>query len=313
MAFAQARIHESRAQLDRAEILWLPSLRAGASYNKHEGRIQDVAGTIIETSCGSFYSRLGAAAVGAGSPAIPGLSAQFHVADDVFQPRIAQQTMYARNAGARAAMNDGLLETSLSYMQLLQASQEQAVASEALQQARELERVTSEFAAAGQGLTSDHDRARAELAIRKNELQRAEEAVHVASARLAQQVRWEYGQLLQPAEPALYAFTLVDHDVPAQGLVAVGLSHRPEIAEARHLVCEAVERRYRERYAPLIPSVLLGVSYGGLTGGLGSDMINTGDRFDADAVAYWEIRQLGFREKAARCEASARITQSRMQ
>lgn len=313
VAFAQARINESRAQLDRAEILWLPSLRAGANYNKHEGRIQDVAGTIIETSRGSFYSGLGAAAVGAGSPAVPGLSAQFHVADAVFQPRIAQQTMYARNAGARAAMNDGLLETSLSYMQLLRASQEQAVASEALQQARELERVTSEFAAAGQGLTSDHDRARAELAIRKNELQRAEEAVHVASARLAQQVRWEYGQLLQPAEPALYPITLVDHDVPAQGLVAVGLSHRPEIAEARHLVCEAVERLNRERYAPLIPSVLLGISYGGLTGGLGSDMINSGDRFDADAVAYWEIRQLGYGERAARREASSRITQTRMQ
>jgi len=161
VAFANARIEESRAQLDRAESLWLPSLRAGANYNKHEGRIQDVAGTVIETSRGSVYSGLGANAVGAGSPAVPGLLAQFHVTDAVFQPRIARQSIRARDANARATTNDSLLATSLTYIQLLRASQEHAVANEAMQQAQELERVTRECAAAGQGLTSDHDRSRA--------------------------------------------------------------------------------------------------------------------------------------------------------
>lgn len=311
VAFANARIEESRAQLDRAESLWLPSLRAGANYNKHEGRIQDVAGTVIETSRGSVYSGLGAGAVGAGSPAVPGVLAQFHVTDAVFQPRISQQTMRARDANARAAVNDSLLATSLAYVQLLRASQEHAVANEAMLQAQELERVTREFAAAGEGLTSDHDRARAEFAMRKNELQRADEGVHVASAWLAQQVRWEYAQLLQPAESHLHPITMVDNDTSTQSLVAIGLSNRPEIAESRHLVCEAVERLNRERYAPLIPSVLLGVSYGGLAGGLGGNLQNGGDRLDADAVAYWELRQLGFGEQAARREAGSRIVQTR--
>lgn len=311
VAFANARIEESRAQLDRAEVLWLPSLRAGANYNKHEGRIQDVAGNVIETSRGSFYSGFGANAVGAGSPAVPGVLAQFHVTDAVFQPRIAQQTMRARNANARAATNDSLLATSLAYVELLRASQVHAVAEVALQQAQELARVTREFAAAGEGLTSDHDRARAEFSMRKNELQRADEAVQVASARLAQQVRWEYAQLLKPGESQLHPITIVDNESSAQSLVSIGLSNRPEISESRHLVCEAVERLNRERYAPLIPSVLLGVSYGGLAGGLGSSLQNGSDRLDADAVAYWELRQLGFGEQAARREASARIVQTR--
>lgn len=312
VAFAQARIEESRAQLDRAESLWLPSLRTGANYNKHEGRIQDVAGNVIETSRGSAYGGLGASAVGAGSPAVPGVLAQFHVTDAVFQPRIAQQTIRARNAGARAVTNDNLLTTALAYMQLLRASQEKAVAAVAVQQAQELERVTGKFATEGAGLTSDHDRSRADLAMRKNELQRADEAVQVASARLAQQIRWEYAQELHPVEETLYPISLVDLSTPAQGLVAVGLSNRPEISESRHLICEAVERLNRERYAPLIPSVLLGVSYGGLAGGLGGDLANGGDRLDADAMAYWELRQLGFGEKAARREATSRITQTRM-
>jgi outer membrane protein TolC len=312
VAFAQARIEESRAQLDRAELLWLPSLRAGANYNKHEGRIQDVAGVVIDTSRGSAYGGLGASAVGAGSPAIPGVLAQFHFTDAVFQPRIAQQTIRARNANARAVTNDNLLTTALAYMQLLRASQEKAVAAVAVQQAQELERVTGEFANAGGGLTSDHDRSRAELAMRKNELQRADEAVRVASARLAQQIRWEYAKELHPVEDTLYPISLVDLSTPAQSLVAVGLSNRPEASESRHLIREAVERLHREQYAPLIPSVLLGVSYGGLAGGLGGNLTHGGDRLDADAMAYWELRQLGFGEKAARREASSRVTQTRL-
>lgn len=311
VAWAQARIEESRAQLDRAEMLWLPSLRAGANYNKHEGRIQDVAGSIIETSRGSGFSGLGAGAVGAGSPSVPGVVAQFHLGDAVFQPGIAQQTMRARGAYARAASHNELLKTALAHLQMLKATQELAVVTQTVVQFEELVRVTREFAAAGQGLESDHDRARTELALRRNELLQTEEAVRVSSARLAQQVRWEYGVELRPAESQLYPVSLVPVDTAAQGLVAVGLSNRPEIAESRHLISEAVERLRREQFAPLLPSVLLGVSYGGQIGGLGGRFENSGDRLDADAMAYWEIRQLGFGEQLARREARARILQTR--
>lgn len=311
VAWAQARIEESKAQLERAQMLWLPSLRAGANYNKHEGRIQDVAGSIIETSRGSAFSGLGAGAVGAGSPSVPGVVAQFHLSDAVFQPRITQQTVRARSARARAASHDELLKTAHAHLQLLKATQELAVVTQTVGQFEELERVTREFAAAGQGLESDHDRARTELALRRNELLQVEEAVRVSSARLAQQVRWEYGVELRPNESQLYPISLVPDDMTAQGLVAAGLSNRPEIAESRHLISEAVERLKREKFAPLIPSVLLGVSYGGQTGGLGGRLENSGDRLDADAMAYWEIRQLGFGEQQAQREARSRILQSR--
>jgi outer membrane protein TolC len=66
----------------------------------------------------------------------------------------------------------------------------------------------------------------------------------------------------------------------------------------------------RERYAPLVPSVLLGVSYGGFGGGLGSDITNSDGRFDADAMAYWEVRNLGFGERAARNQTSSVVRQA---
>ena len=60
-----------------------------------------------------------------------------------------------------------------------------------------------------------------------------------------------------------------------------------------------VERLRREQNAKLIPSVLLGVSYGANGGGLGSDMINFGDRLDVDVAAWWELRNLGLGDRAA--------------
>jgi outer membrane protein TolC len=96
-------------------------------------------------------------------------------------------------------------------------------------------------------------------------------------------------------------------------LVATGLVNRPELAESRFLVSAAVERLRRECYAPLVPSVLLGVSYGWNGGGVGSQMENFGDRVDADAVAWWEIRNFGFGEQAARDVAQSQVAQARFQ
>jgi outer membrane protein TolC len=62
-----------------------------------------------------------------------------------------------------------------------------------------------------------------------------------------------------------------------------------------------------------VPSVLLGLSYGGNGGGLGSDIENFGDRMDFDAVAFWEVRNLGFGEQAAREQARSQIAQVRWQ
>ena len=56
--------------------------------------------------------------------------------------------------------------------------------------------------------------------------------------------------------------------------------------------------------------MLLGVSYGGFGGGLGSTITNTADRFDGDAVAYWEVRNLGFGEQSIRSEAASRLRQA---
>ncbi len=309
--FARQRIAEAFAHLEAAEVLWLPSIRAGGNYNKHEGRIQDVAGRIIETSRGSVYGGLGAQAVGAGSPAVPGVVVDFHLRDAVFLPRIASQTLGARRQESRTVTNDLMLETALAYVDLLEALQLRAVAEQMLQEAQTLADTTQAFAQSGQGLQADADRSRTEVSFRQMEVRRGDEAIRLASVRLAQLLRTDQSVTLVPIEPVLIPIDMVDADVPLPQLISAGLVNRPELAEARFLVGEAVQRYQRERYAPLVPSVLLGLSYGGNGGGLGSDIDRFGDRMDVDVAAFWEIRNLGWGEQAARNAASSRLEQAR--
>lgn len=309
---ARMRVEEAYAQWDRAQALWLPSLRAGLNYNKHEGRIQDVVGENIDTSRGAFYSGLGANAVGAGSPAVPGVYASFHLSDAVFQPSIASHATFAQEAGAQAVANDYLLQAAQAYLELLRAHQELAIAREIQSLATRLAEVTEAYAKTGQGLAADYDRARTELALRSNDVSRAEESVQVASARLAQLLSLDPTLPLAPQEPAIFPLVLMPADDSVQALVALGLGNRPEVQQSDALVSEAIRRLQRERFAPLLPSVLLGVSYGGFGAGRGSDIDAYGDRFDADAALWWEIRNLGFGERAARDQTQAQVDQAQL-
>jgi outer membrane protein TolC len=237
--------------------------------------------------------------------------ARFHFSDAVFQPRIAESFAAAQRYFGRAAINDVLLATSLAYLDLLVAAQERAIAADTLHNAEQLAALTTDYAQSGQGTQADADRAAAELAVRRIELARAEEAAQVASVRLARQLSDDPTAPFVPAEPAVAPLDMIAVDASTKELVTIGLSCRPELAESRWLVQEAVDRLNRERHAPLLPSVLLGASYGGFGGGLGRDIENFGDRFDLDAAAYWEIRNLGHGEAGARDAARARVDQAR--
>jgi outer membrane protein TolC len=309
--FARERINEAYAQRDRAEALWLPSIRAGANWNKHEGRIQNVEGDVFSTSRNVGFVGLGANAVGAGSPAVPGIMASFHLTDAIHQPTITEHAAASRQYSATVAEQDAMLAAAVAYLELLRANQELAIARDIEKHAMKLANLTKAYAETGQGLAADDDRARAELAVRRNDTVRAEEGVQVASARLAQLLHIDPTLELLPSETNVVPLSLHSPNASIQELVATGLSHRAEICEQQQLVAEACARLKREQHAPLLPSVLLGVSYGGFGGGIGDNFRRLDNRLDADAVAYWEVRNLGLGEKAARAEATSRVNQAR--
>ncbi len=310
VAFAREQIQQAFARAQGARVLWLPSIRLGADYNKHDGQIQDIQGNVFPTSRGNYYGGLGAGAPSAASPTFPGLYANFKFADALFEPLAARQAANARRFAAAAVTNDTLLKVSLGYVELLRAAAERSIATETRENARQLAELTGTYARSGQGLQSDADRARTELAIRKNEVSRSNEAVQVASTRLAQLLRLDVTVSLDPADPTVLPIDLLAGDPPVGELVAQGLTQRPEMAENRALVAQAVARMQRERYAVFMPSVILGASYGVFGGGKSGVLPHGAERMDADVIAYWEMRNLGFGEAAARAESRSVLRQA---
>lgn len=310
---AREQIQQAYAEYNAAGTLWLPSLRSGVHWNKHEGPLLSSGGNIVDVSRTSLYAGMGAQAVGAGSPAVPGIFANFNLSDALFLPLAAQQRWGARESGAVVTRNNILLDVSLAYLELLRASADVAILQDIRDKVAELSRLTDAYASTGQGLQADADRMRVELGLRELDLRRSQEQVITASARLAQLLRLVPCVRLEPADPIVVRLCCVPTHCGCQELVAQALENRPELLQNRYLVGEAVQRLRRERFAPLVPSVLLGASYGGFGGGRGSDVDGWAGRFDLDATAFWELRNLGFGEAAARQAADSRLRQAQIQ
>ncbi len=163
IAFANEQVHEAFAQLRGAQVLWLPAIRAGVGYIKHDGPLQAGDGTVPVASRSAVEAGLGMYAVGGGAPSIPGVSAKFAFADAIFQPRIADQEVAARRHAAKATTNDLLLFVAVAYLDLLRAFQQQAIAQETLNHTAQLAELTMAFARTGQGNQADADRAKRSL------------------------------------------------------------------------------------------------------------------------------------------------------
>jgi outer membrane protein TolC len=311
VGFATQRYAEAYARLIAARVLWLPSINAGVGWNNHAGPIQDTAGVVRPISRGSLTAGLGVQTIGAGSPVVPGLFANFHSADAIFQPKIANRAAAARDAGVRKTINDLLLDTALAYLDLLRAYQLHAIAVDIRFRADKLANLTADFARTGEGTEADADRAATELAIRQNDVVQAEEEIQVASARVVELLNDDPNVALRPLEPAIAPVELVPLNTPIQTLLPTGLMNRPELSEAGHLVGEAVHRYRLEKTSPWLPNVLMGTSYSAFGGGQGSRIADTSGRYDMDAIAYWQVRGMGVGEYAARREARARYDQTR--
>ena len=212
-----------------------------------------------------------------------------------------------------ATTNDLLLFVAVAYLDLLRAFQQQAIAQETLDHTERLAELTAAFARSGQGNQADADRAQTELAVRKNALAQAAAQTNVASARLVELLHLEPTCVLMPQEPTIVPIELVSPDARVAQLVAEGLSSRPELAQSRHLVEEAVHRLDREQYAPLLPSLLLDVSQSGYGGGPGSrwptfvgDLISTPPCIGNSATSAWGTPPPR-RPPAARLEQSRQL------
>lgn len=292
IAFARERLSESRARLDAANVLWLPELWAGIGYNKHEGRLQETQGRILEVSRTAFSTS-------------GGVGATLDFTDAFLTPRAAAHDVEAAAASEAATINDALVSAALAWIDLMEAQADGALARQDIGLAQELVELTEGFVRSGQGLESDAARARSELVQRREALVRHEHAMARHSASLATLIRLDPTKPLRAAEADLVPFVLVPEAVPLKRLVAKALAVRPEIREAKARVEAAKELERREELRPFIPELRLAARAGGLGGGTGSALDRFGSEGEFSVGLVWTVRSLGFGEGPAGMKRTA--------
>ncbi len=311
IGLAQWKVQEAYANLDKAEVLWLPSLQTGFSFHRHDGNYQASNGEIVDVNRSSFQYGFGAGTTGAGTTPRPGLVAQFHLADAIFEPEIAEKKMWAQGHAANGVYQKQLLNVALGYLDLLKAEQDLKILEESRTRTTDLAKLTEDFAATGQGLRADADRMKTEQILIESRIVEIREQSDVASSKLAQTLSLEAGRRIVPMDPTVIPIDLVSPGQEISSLISAGLSQRPELKETQALVSVACEKYQQQKYRPFVPSVLLGFSTSGFGGGVGSNIDDVDGRYDIDALMTWEIRNLGLGEKANRRETSAKIQQAK--
>ena len=108
IAFAQASVEQASAQLQYANVSWLPNLNVGFDYYRHDGMDQATDGTMILDDKYSYT---------AGGGAI----LSFAVTDAIFRPLAARQELLAQQCNLQTARNDALLSVALAYFDVQQA------------------------------------------------------------------------------------------------------------------------------------------------------------------------------------------------
>jgi outer membrane protein TolC len=292
---ARASLAVAAAQLEKARLLWLPSLAAGVGYYHHDGQVQGASGTLDINTKDQFM-------VGGG----------FHAGivgtDALFAPLAARQIVRARQADVETARNEALFTTAQAYFKVQDARGHLAGTIDVIDKGRKLaDKVTGLHL--GQVAPTDIDRARALLADFEQTLDTERENWRIASADLTQVLRLDPTAVVVPLEPPQIMVTLVSPASPVDALIPIGLTSRPELASQRALVQAALARIRQERMRPLVPSLILEGAPGAtgpgnyMMGGLfmsGAHGMGdpTGARDDISLGLFWGVENLGFGNRA---------------
>jgi outer membrane protein TolC len=296
IAAARAAVTEALAAQLGARAILLPSLNAGTNYHLHTGNLQRSSGRILNLTEQSLYVGGGARAVAAETVGIPAVNLLGTLTEAWFEPLAARQRVVGSRFGAQATFNDILLDVVLLHLELL-ANQSILDAQRLTEsQVYQVAIVTNDFAIAGEGRTADANRAQAEWKLHRAAVERADEALAVTAARLANRLNLDPAVRLRPVGGPLVPLNLVALDTPTYDLVQSALRTRPDLA-ARTADVARAEVHHREEIArPWIPTFWLGFS-GGAFGG-GSNVVppllaHFGGRTDFDVRLFWTLMNLG--------------------
>ncbi len=312
---ARTRLFQAQARHLQAKTLWLPSLRLGIGYNKHDGRLQETTGNVIEVERNSlFYGGgfgLGGAPLTGGAGGPPRLMVNLSLADAYFKPLAACQEVAAHGAAERVASNDSLAEIAIGYHSLLEAHGRLANAEDARGMAEKMVGLVENFEREGFSSKTEVSRARTALGRWHRDVADAERRAVTTSAKLARVLRLPAQVQLVPAEEFVLPIEIVESTQDLDSMVAEACLRRPEISQQRAFREAACFRVQEEKWRPWIPNVQAGASGGGFGGGPSTSFPSASDRSDVDLLAVWEWQNMGLgnvaRQRIRRGELHERV------
>jgi len=312
---ARTRLFQAQARHLQAKTLWLPSFRLGLGYNKHDGRLQETAGNVIEVERNSlFYGGgfgLGSAPLVGGAGGPPRLFVNLSLADAYFKPLAACQEVAAHGAAERVASNDSLAEIAIGYHSLLEAHGRLANAAAAGEMAQKMVELVENFEREGFSSKTEVSRARTAEGRWQRDVVDAERQAVTVSSRLARLLRLPPQVQLVPVEEFLMPIDFVDGAQDLDTMVAAAWQRRPEISQQAARREAACFRVQEEKWRPWIPNVQAGASGGGFGGGTSTNFPSSSDRSDVDLLAVWEWENMGLgnvaRQRLRRGELHERV------
>jgi outer membrane protein TolC len=319
---AQERVTEALALRQLAAAQFLPTLNAGSSVNSHRGVLEQSNGTILRVNRDSLYAGAGAFAVGGGTVNVPGVVLTGNLAAMTYDYLVAAQDVHRRGFAADAVVQDRLLAAAVGYLELLRAEEQQKIAIQTREDAREVARLTDNYARTGEGRKADADRAATELHLREVAAIQATADIGTASARLCRVLHLDPLLRLHPVDEHVLPKSIVPEPVTLPELLAIALLNRPELRERRAAICQALFRLDQAHWLPFSPTIFIGFSAGTFGGGsslvdqpVGSSPNAFGDprfglfdpRQDFDAAANWTLLNLGVGNRALIDAARSRL------
>src|SRR6266571_1705644 len=294
---ARERLEEAKANHESAVELFFPWISPGAAYRRHENRIQDVVGNIIDADKQSYT--VGGA-----------LTAQMDLGDAVYKSLAAKQLVNAADHALESQRQDSTLAAAQGYYDLAKAKAIVEVVKEALSISQDYQKQLHDAVGAGIAFKGDELRVQTQTERYQIALRQALEGQRVAAARLAQVLHLDSSVELVPQDTDLVPLTLVETNAPLDSLVQQALRSRPELKQSQALVIAARDAKNGAVYGPLIPSLAAQAFGGGLGDGKNGSTGHFGESEDYVVGLGWRIGPGGLfdvgrvRASKARLEAA---------
>jgi outer membrane protein TolC len=296
---ARERLAAADAANESALLQFFPWLSLGAAYRRHENRIQDVAGNIIDADKQSY------------SPGVV-VIAQVDLGDAIYKKLAARQMVDAAREGLEVQRQDSILAAAAGYFDLTRAHAIVGVAREALRISQDYQRQLEGAVEAGIAFRGDALRVQVQSERYGIAVRQAQEQERTAGASLARTLHLNPAVSLAPRDEAPVPLTLVPANSTLPVLVQQALVSRSELKQTSALIWAADATSRGVRYGPLIPSVGAQAFVGGLGGGPDGDLGRFGESEDYGVFVGWRIGPGGLFDSGRIKAAQARLAEARL-